>query len=144
VSRRVAVVDTNVVVAGLVTSEAASPVAKVLDGMLGASFTFAVSAALLAEYRDVLMRPKIRKAHGLSPTEVEAVLVELARQAIVLTPPTARQAPDPGDQFLWDLLAARADLVLVTGDATLQRDAFMRGRVVSPRAFIEGDHRHTP
>ena len=57
---RVAIVDTHVVVAGLITSRAASPVAWVLDGMLGARFPFALSAALLAEYRAVLARPKLR------------------------------------------------------------------------------------
>jgi predicted nucleic acid-binding protein len=45
--------------------------------------------------------------------------------------------PDPGDQLLWDLLAARADLLLITGDMALQRDAEMRSRVLSPQAFIE-------
>ena len=37
------VVDTNVVVAGLLTSDPASPVARVLEGMLSAAFVFAVS-----------------------------------------------------------------------------------------------------
>jgi len=46
-------------------------------------------------------------------------------------------APDPGDQLLWDLLAARADLLLITGDKALQRDATMQARVLSPQAFIE-------
>ena len=92
-NRRVAVDDTNVVVAGLSTSDQGSPVARVLDGMLAAAFPFAVSAALLAEYRDVLMRPNVRKAHGLSPTEVEMVLVEVARHVIVLTPASAPRAP---------------------------------------------------
>jgi uncharacterized protein len=36
------VVDTNVVVAGLLSSHAESPVAKILDGMLRASFRFAL------------------------------------------------------------------------------------------------------
>ena len=142
-NRRVVVVDTNVVVAGVLTSDQASPVARVLDGMLRAAFPFAVSQALLAEYRGVLMRPKIRKAHGLSPTEVEDVLVELARHAIVLAPASAQQAPDPGDQFLWDLLAARADVVLITGDAALQRDS-MQGRAISPRAYVESLERNQP
>ena len=141
-SSRVTVVDTNVVVAGLSTSDQASPVTRILDGMLAAAFPFAVSAALLAEYRDVLLRRNVRKAHGLSVTEVEGVLVAVARHAIVLTPTAAQRAPDLGDQFLWDLLAARADLVLVTGDAALLRDSAMRGRVISPRAFAEGEHRH--
>jgi putative PIN family toxin of toxin-antitoxin system len=138
VSPPVVIVDTNVVVAGLLTTNDASSVARVLGGMLTATFPFVVSEALLAEYRTVLVRPDLRKLHGLTVAEVETILTELAQHAIVLTPVAAPLAPDPGDQLLWDLLAARADLVLVTGDKLLIEDAGMQGRVVSPYAFIAG------
>ena len=48
-------------------------------------------------------------------------------------------APDPRDQLLWNLLAARPDLLLVTGDKLLLGDTGMRGRVISARAFVSGD-----
>jgi putative PIN family toxin of toxin-antitoxin system len=137
VTRPTAIVDTNVVVAGLLTADA-SPVSRVLDGMLAAAFQFVVSEALLAEYRMVLLRPGLRKQHRLTTAEVETVLTELALHAIVMRPVAAPPAPDPNDQLLWDLLAARADLVLVTGDKALLDDAGMRGRVVTPRAVLGG------
>ena len=137
-SRQGVIVDTNVVVAGLLTAHEASPVARILDGMLAAAFPFVVSEALLAEYRAVLVRPNLRKLHGLTGSEVDAILTDLAQHAIVLTPVEAPPAPDPGDQVLWGVLAARADLVLITGDKLLLRDAGMRGRVVSPHAFVAG------
>ena len=137
-SRPAVIVDTNVVVAGLLTKQDASPLARILDGMLGAAFPFALSEALLAEYRAVLVRPVLRKLHGLTVAEVEAILTDLAQHAIVLAPRAAPPAPDPGDQMLWELLAARADLVLVTGDKLLLRDASMQGRVISPQAFVAG------
>ena len=136
-TRSVVVVDTNIVVTGLLTKNSASPVARILDGMLSAAFTFVVSEALLAEYHAVLVRPNLRKLHGLKVVEVETVLTDLVLQAIVLIPVPTSAAPDPGDQLLWDLLAARADLVLVTGDKLLLRDAAMRGRVISAQAFVE-------
>lgn len=136
--RRAVVVDTNVVVAGLLTGSDTSPVARVLDGMLGAAFPFVLSVDLLAEYRTVLVRPALRKLHGLSVNEIETLLGEVARHAIVLEPAFGPRAPDPGDQLLWNLLAARADLMLVTGDKLLQRDASMRARVISPQAFVGG------
>lgn len=136
--RPAVVVDTNVVVAGLLAADDALPVARMLDGMLAAAFPFVLSEALLAEYRTVLLRPRIRKLHGLTVAEVEAVLVEIAQHAIVLAPVAASAAPDPGDQLLWELLAARSDLLLVTGDKLLRRDARMRARVVSPKVFVEG------
>ena len=135
------IVDTNVVVAGLITRNDTSPVARILDGMLGAAFPFVLSEALLAEYRAVLVRPVLRKLHGLTVAEVEAILTDLAQHAIVLRPvstPPAPLAPDPGDQLLWELLATKADLALVTGDKLLLKDAGMRGRVISPQSFIAG------
>jgi putative PIN family toxin of toxin-antitoxin system len=138
-SHPVIIVDTNVVVAGLLTANDASPVARILDGMLTAAFRFAVSEALLAEYHAVLVRPPLRKLHGLTVSEVETILIDLSQNAIVLTPVDAAPAPDPGDQLLWNLLAARADLMLVTGDKRLIRDVGMRGRVIEPSAFALGD-----
>ncbi len=129
------IIDTNVVVAGLLTSQGDSPVARILDGMLGAAFAFVLSEALLAEYRAVLVRPKLRKLHGLSEAEIDLILTDIARHAIVLAPmrtAATPTAPDPGDQFL---LADRADLVLVTGDKLLLQDEAMRERVISPKTF---------
>ncbi len=137
-SRQAVIVDTNVVVAGLLTGNETSPVARILDGMLAAAFPFVVSEALLAEYRTVLVRPNLRKLHGLTVSEVDAILTDLAQHAIVLVPVKAPPAPDPGDQLLWELLAARADLLLITGDELLLRDAGMQGWVASPQAFVAG------
>ena len=137
-SRQAVIVDTNVVVAGLLTAHEASPVARILDGMLAAAFPFVVSEAQLAEYRTVLVRPNLRKLHGLTVAEVDAILTDLAQHAIVLTPVKALPAPDPGDQLLWELLAARADLLLITGDKLLLRDSGMQGRIVSPHTFVAG------
>ena len=134
----VAAVDTNVVAAAaLMASRPDSPVARVLDGMLAARFPFVLSEALLAEYRVVLARPKLRGLHGLRVEELESLLVEIVRHAIVLEPVSAPPAPDPGDQMLWNLLAVRLDLVLVSGDRALQLDEGMSGRVLSPAQFFE-------
>jgi uncharacterized protein len=134
-----AIIDTNVVVAGLITSSDASPVARILDGMLAASFPFVVSEALLAEYHAVLLRPSLRKLHGLSVAEVETLLTDIAHHAIVLAPAASSSiAPDPGDQMLWDLLASRVDLWLVTGDKLLLEHPGMQARLMTPRGFVAG------
>jgi len=132
-----AVVDTNVVVSGLLTTQANSPVVRILDGMLAAAFAYVISDALLAEYRTVLRRSPLRKVHRLTSGEIDAVLVDLTQHAIVLAPVPTRSAPDPGDQHLWELLALRDDLVLVTGDKRLQRDRSMGSRILAPAAFVE-------
>lgn len=53
--------------------------------------------------------------------EVETIPTDLAQHAIVLEPVAVPPAPDPGDQLLWELLAAKADLMLVSGDKLLLR-----------------------
>ena len=133
------IIDTNVVVAGLLTSHADSPVARILDGMLGAAFAFVLSEALLAEYRSVLILPRLCKLHGLSEKEIDTILTDIARHAVVLSPVRTGAtpvAPDRGDQFLWDLLATRTDLVLVTGDKLLLQDEAMQQRVIVPQTFV--------
>ena len=133
------IIDTNVLVAGLLTSHTDSPVARILDDMLGAAFPFVLSEALLAEYRSVLVRPRLCRLHGLSEAEIDTILMDIARHAIVLTPvrmTATPSAPDLGDQFLWDLLASRADLVLVTGDKLLLQDEAMQRQVISPQIFV--------
>ena len=51
------IVDTNVVIAGLLSSGKDSPVSRILDAMLDGRLLFLLSPALLAEYRQVLLRP---------------------------------------------------------------------------------------
>lgn len=133
------IIDTNVVIAGLLTAHADSPVARVLDGMLAVRFGYVVSEQLLAEYRSVALRPALQKLHGLRADEVDVLLLDIARHAIVLNPasqPHSPRAPDAGDQFLWDLLACRPDLTLVTGDKLLLQDAAMHSRVITAQALV--------
>ena len=137
-TRPAVIVDTNVVVAGLLTPHEASPVARILNGMLAAAFPFVVSEALLAEYRTVFVRPNLRELHGLTIAEVEAILTDIAQHAIVREPVAAPPAPDPGDQLLWGLLAARTNLQLVTNDKLLLQAAGMHERVMTPQAFVSG------
>ena len=63
--------DTNVVVAGLLTADSSSATARVLDAMLGGTFPFVISEELLAEYRSVLLRPRIVERHGLPESEID-------------------------------------------------------------------------
>ena len=52
-------------------------------------------------------------------------------RAVLLAPP----APDPGDQLLWELLAACPAARLLTRDRLLLRKGRMRQRVLLPEAF---------
>lgn len=131
-----AVIDTNVVVAGLLTGSAESPTARILDGMRNGAFPFLLSTELLAEYRKVLLREKIRSLHGLSEREVDLLLTVLAANAIVREPEARTGAPDVKDDHLWSLLQSEAKTVLVTGDHVLAKSPPPKSAVLAPREFI--------
>ena len=132
-----AVIDTNVVVAGLLSSSADSPTARILDAMCRGAFPFLLSTALLAEYREVLLRKKIRTLHGLAEREVDFLLTALAANAIVREPTPRSGAPDPKDDHLWSLVLSEARAVLVTGDGALVKDPPPRIAVLAPRQFAD-------
>ncbi len=127
------VVDTNVVVAGLLTSEPRAPTARILDALLAGRLPFLLSEALLAEYRAVLLRPKIRARHGLAAREVDVILLQLVQNALLREPEPAGTAA--GDEHLFALLALDRRALLVSGDAAALRRAGDRGR--APRALAE-------
>ena len=134
---RAVVVDTNVVVAGLLTRESGSPTARVLDWMLTGRIPFLVSPPLLAEYRDVLLRQRIRSRHGLNEDEVDRVLSTLATNAIVREPDRqGAMSPSPADQHLWDLLACEPESILLTGDKLLLTAPPSSANVVSAAEFV--------
>jgi uncharacterized protein len=131
-----AVIDTNVVVAALLTGDGDSPTARILDGMCNGAFPFLLSTALLAEYREVLLRKKIRTIHGLGGREVEDLLVALATNAMVREPEPRTGAPDISDFQVWSLVQSEANCVLVTGDLALLESPPPRSRVLLPRQFV--------
>ena len=131
------IIDTNVVVASVLAANTSLPVAGLIGDMLAAAFPFVLSEALVAEYHDVLLRPALCKRHGRSPHEIESLLAALIRHATMVTPVAAKLAPDPGDQHLWELLAAWPESVLVTEDKLLLANSVMRKRVISTQRFLD-------
>ena len=131
------IIDTNVFVAGLISGAETSPTVKILDAMLSAEIMYVLSPALLQEYRVVLLRPKLRKLHGLSEPEVDQLLGEITANSIWREPITSHQAPDAGDNHLWSLLLHTTDTVLVTGDQLLLNNPPTRKSVITPLRWLE-------
>ena len=133
------IIDTNVVVAALISGSSDSPTCRVLHAMLSGAFPFVLSPTLLAEYRNVLLRPAIGKLHGLSADQVDVILTDLAANALIRDPSQspAADAPDPGDQHLWQLLAAMPNATLVTGDRELIEHPPRPASVLGVRAAVE-------
>lgn len=134
---RPVIVDTNVLVSGLLSKESGSPLAAILDGMLNGRFPFLLSPQLLAEYREVLLRPRVQHYHGLNETEVDAILTEIALHGIWRESVETVLAPDPNDNHLWRLLLAVPGSILITGDRALLQNPPEYASILSPRDYIE-------
>lgn len=135
---RTFIVDTNVLISGLITSQVESPTAKILDAMLGGRLIYLLSPALLQEYRTVLLRPKLLQLHGLSEQQVDSLLAEITANAIwhEVTVDSTESVPDPGDRHLWDLLATEPAATLVTGDRLLIENPPSQKSVASPASCV--------
>jgi len=77
---RLLIINTNVLIAGILSNNIDSPTAIIVDAMLDGRIMHLLSPALLHEYRDVLLRPKLRKLHDLSKNEVDQILSEISRE----------------------------------------------------------------
>lgn len=132
---RLAVVDTNVLVAGLITADVQSPTAQVLNEMLNGRLLFLLSPALLAEYRSVLLRPKLVALHGLAESEIDRLLTDITLNALWREPAAQGKAPDAGDDHLWALLDHEPKAILITGDQRLLKENHDQAMVMTPAAF---------
>ncbi len=105
------VIDTNVVVSAAFKNK--DPEAVLRAMVSHPEWEWVVSAEILAEYREVLARPKF----GLSPTLLRQWITFLKTATVLVEVPAGlAYPPDPTDaKFLACALAVQADW-LVTGD----------------------------
>ena len=92
--------DTNVLVAGLISSRGASFV--LLQAVATGTLKLAASPALWLEYESVLKRDEICAMHGFSIQQIDAVLSALAVwvQPVSLHYVWRPQLRDPGDEMV--------------------------------------------
>jgi len=132
------ILDTNVLVAGLAARDPLSPTRRLLSAVREGRQVALLSPALVAEYLDVLNRPEVVRWHGLQPPLPDRWVAELVGISLALDPPASTlTAPDPGDPYLWALLEAAPDAVMVTGDKLLLASEHVAGRISTPRAFAD-------
>ena len=128
------VVDTNVVVSALLTP--AGTASRVTEHLLGGGHDWLLDARILAEYREVLPRPRFR----LSPAVVTEVTTALeALPLLVDVPALAVRLPDTADLPFLEVAAAGVASALITGNA--RHFVPVQGahgiRVVSPREALD-------
>ena len=125
------VLDTNVLVSALLTTRGAE--AAVLDCITDHRAQWCLSPAVLAEYEEVLRRPKFSPI----PREyIDALLVLAARANLVNPEITLTVSPDePDNRFLECAEAANADY-LVTGNTRHFPKRHGNTEVLTPRQFL--------
>jgi putative PIN family toxin of toxin-antitoxin system len=135
------VLDTNIVVSGLLQSKG-NP-AQVLALVLAGAVQVAHDKRILAEYADVLARPKFK----FDKDRVREVLAKLEADGLAIdaTGQQHLELPDPDDEpFLAVALAGQADC-LVTGNLADYPPHLRRGcAVVSPAQFMVGWRKASP
>lgn len=128
------VVDSNVIVSAMLSPHA--PPAQVIRLLLQGEAVPLHDARILAEYRDVLWRPKF----DFDPEDIRAVLSGIDRTGeTVFARPLSLTLPDPDDlPFLEVAAAANAD-ALVTGNTRHYRPVTGTHEVavLTPREFLD-------
>jgi putative PIN family toxin of toxin-antitoxin system len=133
-----AVVDTNVLVSGLVAP--AGPPRQILDAWLEEGFTLVTSLYLVEELAHVLSYPRIAKRLRLDEDELTALLAALLSRARVVPgqihlPGVTRDPKD--DAVVACAVEGEADYI-VSGDQDLLTLGKYRGiQIVTPREFTE-------
>lgn len=106
----IVVLDTNILVSALLSPF--GPPARVLDLVLAGELRTAFDDRVLAEYRDVLSRPRF----GFDSADVGALLdfLEAEGEAVIATP-WPHALPDPDDAAFVEVAMA-AQAILITGN----------------------------
>ena len=136
------VVDTNVIVSGLLNPHGAP--GRVLDLLVAERLELLADDRILAEYREVLLRPRF----GFDPADVETLLAHLQTTSVaVISDPLDMELSDPGDlPFLEVAVFGKAESLL-TGNLRhfpRSKKKLFGVKVLSPSYFLAEIQDHQP
>jgi len=127
------VIDTNVMVSGLLAPF--GPAGEVVRIVSAGRLTLCYDARILAEYAEVLLRPKFPFTRGL----VTDLLAHVrATGSLVAAAPLRLRLPDPDDEVFLQVALSGSAACLITGNLR----HFPRGKrqgvmVVTPAEFLD-------
>lgn len=128
------ILDTNVVVSALI--QKSFPFIILNDLYLERRIELCVSEPLIAEYYDVLNRPKFGKFPNFK-LKADLILADIAANASFFTPrKKVKKLRDADDDMILELaLEAKADFIVTgnTNDFTISK--FKKTRIVSPAGY---------
>lgn len=139
-----AVLDTNVLVSGIVGFHKPTPPAQILEAWRAGEFQLVVSGHIIDELKSALEKPYF--AQRITPQQVAGTIALFKEEAIV-TPITINiqgAATHPEDDLtLATAVSAKVDY-LVTGDQPLLRkvgNAYQGVNLVAPVTFLKALHK---
>ncbi len=130
------VVDTNVLVSGLISSRGAP--ARIVEAILDQRIVPVFSKETFSELRAVLGRPKFKRYFTKSGFKVRAVLANLAAVGEFVEPRSVRhKIRDPKDRpFLEVVAVLPPPEFIVTGDKDFENGIYGGVPVLSPAVFV--------
>jgi len=136
-----AVVDTNVLVSGLIGERSGhSPPCQIVDAWLAGRYTLVISLLQVEELHHVLTYPRIANLIRLEDSELEMILAALLSE-VDLVPGRlylAGVTRDPKDDHLVACAKEGQADYIVSGDQDLMVLGKYEGiQIVSPREFVE-------
>lgn len=136
-----AVIDTNVLVAGISTDNPRSANAAVIDHLFAGRFVHCALLASLIEVHEVLRSPTVRALHKLTDQKIDLLFAALEAKSMPIQPGEIVAASLPRDQTdtKWLALAgSTAADYLVTNDRRhlLRLKKFRQTAIVTPAAFL--------
>jgi putative PIN family toxin of toxin-antitoxin system len=133
-----AVLDTNVIAAGLVgLTDPANKPGSLLRAWQAGRYRLVVSEPLLAEVERSLHKSYFQRR--FTPDQIDANLAALRRQSIVVTPTLLPQsiAAHPEDDLILGTAVSGKAAYLVTGDAAFLRvRRYQDVQLLTPQAFL--------
>src|SRR6185369_8603425 len=132
------VVDTNTLISGTLWS---GPSSRLIDALEQGRATLVLSADLLAEFADVVGRPKFASRLAAQDLTLSKLVAALVRQAEIVTPaplPLPPSLRDPKDLIvLAAALAARVDVIVTGDDDLLSMKSFEGIDILNARQVLE-------
>lgn len=126
-----AVIDTNVLVSAMLAVHPDSATVRVLEHLVNGDIVPMFNAEIVAEYREVLRRPRFRFAEDDIAAVIDLVVkggVDSKRAA------TSGLVKDEKDVVFYEVAMSREDSYLVTGNI---RHFPVNTRVVTPNELLE-------
>jgi uncharacterized protein len=133
------VIDTNVIVSSIIQKGYSYRI--IHDLFLEDKFQFCVSSQLLAEYYEVLARPRFSKFPDFF-TKAESILVDIESRATKYEPKIKLDLiSDKDDNMVLELADASMADFLITGNSTdFTFATYKETKIVSPREYWENHY----